>query len=200
VKPVGVYIAFNHWDAPFSRIIEHMTHPAALWPPWGKDVSGVPSHARIGLIYDNGAQKFWESMEGKGWRGPRAEARVAEEVARRPMRRWTRLYDVTRLMGEDGPEEVARRCEDQLGVWTYATRVQMVRLCLHVRRGIVVPKRSPEQVHCSEAVIRILDGDPDVGEHPILPRGWHGADAEASTPMSLLVDVERLVWRGARPI
>ena len=164
-------------------------HP--LWP-FGRDLAGVPTHCLI-AFHDDAGSRYYEAREfsgPEGWRGPLPWGNLRDWLDGDP-RRWMRRYDVTDALLVP-PEEIERRCRSRLGLWRYS-HAQLLRMLVNRRLGIPV-RDDASRVVCSEAVVRIMDGEPRQGEHPALGRGWVARPPDACAPL----DVEwgaRLVLR-----
>jgi hypothetical protein len=142
-------------------------HP--LWP-WGRGLGSVPTHCLI-AFHDERGGRYYEAREfsgPEGWRGPLPWTHLTGWLAQ-DSRRWMRRYDVTDALLVP-PDEIARRCRSRLGLWRYS-HAQLVRMLVNRRLGIPV-RDDASRVVCSEAVVRIMDGVPQQGEHPALTRGW----------------------------
>jgi hypothetical protein len=184
-SPVTIYVSSQRSPGFLSWAIASVTAPGVWWWPFGRRLWNVPTHSRIGVRYDDGYMEYWEArwFRKLGWDGPFPEANLEDWIRGDPEKRWVRTVHLDGICGPLAAKELIRRAMAMRGIWVYDHRGN-ARIWLLLRLGIPV-KNTPGLVKCSEAVVRLLDGNAEAGEHPLLPRGWHQYEADAETPFSV---------------
>jgi len=155
MKVVSCYIALNHsGDTFLGKLICWVQAPALVRK--GKRGT-IPTHARLGFTLEDGAQVYFEALEGTGFDGPKPEDRVANWI-KKGAGRWTELYHL------DLPPEIANaiyvRALGKLGKWSYSVP-QLLSMYFALRFGTRL-RQSPDKVICSEAVARLVFPDEDL--------------------------------------
>lgn len=191
VRPVSAYVVSVRGDRLLSWLIARISR---LTIGNALELREIPSHSLIAFEFPDGHREYYEALEGSahGWAGPKPFSWLTTWRDKHPGS-WIKIQNITPVM--DGTGAVADlwyRAERRKTVWTYSVH-QLLALWRYIRLGGKAPSATPDRVVCCEAVIRLLNGDPGYGEHPLLPRGWNSQEPDAATPVSLMLDIQRLL-------
>jgi hypothetical protein len=156
--PRHMGLGFVHGVALHSRVV------AAVTVPWYKILSkqahaDTATHVFTWFKDLHGEVRYFEALEGAGWRGP-LPIYAVHEWADEVEGRWVKEYDLTKFLALTD-SEIERRyefCLDMLSYWTYNTPQLVLQLRTAGLARLLV-RSSPRDVICSEAASAVCHSD-----------------------------------------